>query len=636
MVTRYLNFKLFKSEAGYQVRFSQDGGLPIEAPFQVELREGRLAGVIAKIENDNCTRDDLRDLGSQMWTGLTADPVGPRVTEALRQTDCFFQIRLDLPPELEQLPWEALYDIDRAIFFAGYPGYCLIRDPLVEAEPVPAAEAPRQGLHLLAVVPEGSGLAIEQELNNLRRLVNLENLQISDLRGRVTPDTIREKLQLIRPDIFHFVGHGEFDSADNVRIRLNSEEGGQNEFWAQAEQFSMTFAQQTVRLAVFNCCYAGRTARTSLSGLGPLLLRGGVPAVVGMRYPIAEQTAQRFSVLFYNALLKGENRGRVDLALQHARYSFFVNATEDQWRSVITPVLYLARGHEKLFDIIQQAHEPISLKAPRHPEVLLPDILINQFKQGRCVPIVGSGILRPPTDRLTVAHSTMRSLTEHLSQKCQLGDTNLLEAAEQIGAEIAFQSVAEVYALENMRFSLIDTIHLWYEDAEPGAAHLALATWPVPAIFYTHFDGLLERAFQRQERTPTVVYTLSKTPDLRQGHPVLVLVRGTLTNDETIVLTEQDNEDLASAIDQLPPSVEQITTAVMGRSILFLGVNPRDLIIRKLARRLIRPRGSQGPVFFVCPKSLATDKAYWSTLNVTWLEAEPDAVIAKLTTLLTG
>jgi hypothetical protein len=637
--TRRLNFKIFKSETGYCARFWEDGGSSIEAPFQADLREGgRLSGVIAKIESDVCTRDDLRDLGVELWTGLNTEPVGRAVAEARRRPDSFFHICFELPPELEQVPWETVYDLERAIFLAAEPNYCVIRTPNIECEPIPTMKESGEELCLLAAVPEGSGLGIEQELNNLKRAVKLvRNLRVSDLRGRVTPDSIEESLQCIRPDIFHFVGHGQLNSSGDVTIRLNSVEGGQDEFWTTADQFSLPFARPTTRLAVFNCCYGGHAARTSLSGLGPLLLRRGVPAIVAMRYPISDQIARTFSELFYNTLLKGENGGRVDMAIQYARARLFANATADQWRSVVTPVLYLARGQEKLFNIVSPDPEPISPRVAPSFELALPDVLISQFRQQRCVPIVGPGIVAPPTHRLSMVHSTLRALTEHLSQQCEARDTDMLEAVGQAGfAELAFQSAAEVFVQEKMRFNLIDAIRLWYENAEPSPAHLALASWRVPALFYTHFDGLIESAFQRQERAPKIVYTLSNPPDLQQGGPILVLVRGTLTNDASIRLTEQDNEDLAAVIDRLPPTIEQVTTAVMGRSVLLLGVNPRDPIARKLARRLIRPRTNQGPAFFVCPTFTSADKAYWASLDVNWIKAEPDAVIAKLTALSAG
>jgi CHAT domain len=278
MDTRCLSFKLQKADTKYRVRLCVDNQPPLEGPFQVELGEGsRIAAVIARIENDTCTRDDLRDLGSELWTGLAADNLRRAVMAATTATDTLFQIRLELPPELEQVPWEVLYDMDGARFLAAEPGWCVIRDPPIDRLLAPALGARKQELRLLAVIPEGSGLRVEEELRNLKLAVKqVENLQISDLRGRVTPEKILERLSEIAPDVFHFVGHGELDSAGDFTIRLNSEDDGNSEFWAQAEQFTATLARHTIKLAVFNCCYGGHSTRNSLSGLGPLLLRRGI------------------------------------------------------------------------------------------------------------------------------------------------------------------------------------------------------------------------------------------------------------------------------------------------------------------------------------------------------------------------
>ena len=275
MQTVRLSFAVIKSDEGYRVRLTRDGAEPVEAAFQADVSEGtRLAGVVARIENDTCSDDDLRDLGSELWSGLTVDEVGQCVAEARDQANCYFQICLKLPLELEGLPWETLYDAEKNIFLATEPDYCVLRDPTDHNGPLPEGDARAGEIKLLAVIPEGSNLGVEQEFQNIKRSVRLvDNLQLLDLRGRVTPDSITQRLKEDRPDIFHFVGHGELDSSGSVRIRLNSEEGGQQEFWATRTQIPLMFPNQAVRLALFNCCYGGHSARSSLGGLGPLLLR---------------------------------------------------------------------------------------------------------------------------------------------------------------------------------------------------------------------------------------------------------------------------------------------------------------------------------------------------------------------------
>ncbi|MFC7626584.1 CHAT domain-containing protein [Paraburkholderia humisilvae] len=584
-----------------------------------------------------CTRDDLRDLGTELWAGLLSGGIKSEVDGVRIMPGRLVQICLCLPPELEQIPWEAVYDIDRAVFLAVQPGYCVLRTMPYEARAADlAAPAPRSGLKLLAVIPEGSGLNVEQELSGLKTAVKqVGNLSFEDLRGRVTPDAVMTKVDESSPDIFHFMGHGELDSDFNVSIRLNSDTGGQNEFLADAEQFAMMIARSELRLGVFNCCYGGRSPRSSLSGLGPLMLRQGVPAIAAMRYPIPDDAAVRFSKAFYGALLTGEHRGRVDFAMQRARYVLFNSATRDQWRTFITPVLYLAQGRESLFDIVPQA--PIPDQTQRAVEdVEVPRALLDAFRKRRCIPIVGCGLMRPPTDRFSPAQHTIRALTEHLAQKCQSCDDDLWKAAELAGlTELAFHSVAEVFVAENLRFALIDAIRDWYDNARPSPSHHALATWSVPAIFDTHFDGLLERAFEAAGRASKVIYSLAAPPvDLQSSQEVLVLVRGAPTNDDSLVLTEQENESLLVTMDRLSPSIEQLATAERGRCILLLGVNPRDPVVRKLARRLIRLHSNQGPAFFASSSFTAADRAYWKSLDVTWINAEPDALIDKLTKLM--
>jgi hypothetical protein len=531
-----------------------------------------------------------------------------------------------------------MYDLGRGTFLAAEPNICLVRhctppDWLSAGPPTPSAK-----ISLLAAIPEGSGLAVESELQSLRRAVRgVNNLEVTDLTGRVTPIRLQQRLTDKCPDILHFVGHGELDIDGCARIRLNSEDGGQEEFWADEGQIALVF-QRPVTFALFNCCYGGRSERSTLSGLGPLLMKKGVQSVVAMNYPIADEIARRFSEAFYTALLTGLNPGRVDSAIQQARNSLYINATTDRWRSFITPVLYLAKGHEKLFEFDAESTRGLVTERPSTAEslqdVILPDELKNQFKSKRCVPVIGTGIFGMPRDRREAIPSTLRALTEHLGNQCTQRDARLQELAEHPGyGEIAFQAVAEIFVTEKRRFNLIEVLRSWHENAKPSPAHLDIALWPVPAVFYTHFDGILEAAFQLQGRTPKIAFSLSDPPDLQLG-PVLLLVRGTLSNEASLVLTEQDHEQLASVIDRLSPAIEQLTTAVLGRSVVFIGVNPRDPIVRKLARRLVRPGGNQGPAFFVGSHFTAADTAYWRGLDVIWVEADPAATIKTLTDLL--
>ena len=635
MDTRCFNIKLSEDGNGFQVRFWEDGGQPLEYSFDAQVfGETRLAGVIRCVESGTCTADDLRDLGTELWVGLLGElphnPLGP----ALEQKSCFIQLRLQVPDTLEYIPWEAIYDMGRKRALGAEPRFCLIRDPDIEAGRAQDVAPDDVGLGLMVAIPEGAGLQVDRELEGLKRAVGgVPAVQVRPLRGRVTPHVVSSVLKNLEPEIFHFIGHGELDSLGKFVIRLNNDSDDlQGENWVPAERFAATFADRAVRLAFFNCCYGGRSARASLSGLGPLLLARGIPAIVAMRYPIADDVAMQFAEVFYNALFDARNEGRVDIALQWARHNLYINSKSDDLRGFLTPSLYVARGRERLFGIrpgakLARVVPPESLK--------LPEDLVKHFKKGLCVPVLGPGIAPSPAFRKGQSASTLLALIEHLAQRCQQSDTLLLEGLGKYHpAETAFQGVAQIYASEAGVYELTAAVCDWYQAALPDVAHMSVVRWPVPALFSLHFDGLLDSAYRRLAAGVRIVPRIAEIAEIRPEHRVVILVRGSVLTPDSLVLTQTDNENLGAAIDRLPPAIEQVTTITMGRCVLFLGVNPSDPIVRRLARRIVRPRTLQGPAFFVCRSPSAAEKAYWQELNITWIPASPEDVIDQLTALV--
>jgi hypothetical protein len=76
----------------------------------------------------------------------------------------------------------------------------------------------------------------------------------------------------------------------------------------------------------------------------------------------------------------------------------------------------------------------------------------------------------------------------------------------------------------------------------------------------------------------------------------------------------------------------------LGRSILFLGVSPRDALLRRLVDRLLPegPSRTQGPIFFVCPGHSKVDEAYWRRYGVEWIDESPDVVVRALRAQVKG
>src|SRR5262249_44719654 len=133
---------------------------------------------------------------------------------------------------------------------------------------------------------------------------------------------------------------------------LNDENTDNGDQWVNGEIFSTFFRGTVPRLVVLNCCYGGAEGSfRTLSGVGPFLLRAGVPAVVAMQYEIPDKVAIKFAENFYGELLDGRVPGRIDSALTAGRLALYQNQTKERPQSFVTPVLYLAAGHELILEL---------------------------------------------------------------------------------------------------------------------------------------------------------------------------------------------------------------------------------------------------------------------------------------------
>ncbi len=637
-----LLFTLSENDAGdFIVTLRIDDRAPVSAPFDFNLAaDSRIARVLDAIEYGNCREDNLQDVGSQLWTGLCSDVVFDAIFPFLECREGWFTVRLALPPALRRLPWEAMYDEKTIGFLASHNRWCIIREPEVSSPPPQPLESLDE-IGLLVVIPEGAGLMVDNEIANIKSAVAQLNrgLKFEALRGSVFPDRLNEELQSGSWDIVHFIGHGEISDADKVLIRLN-EEGRHTDKWLGTEEFASMFMGSGVKLCVMNCCHGGVASMDrTMDGLAPALIRADVDAVIAMRYAVSDDVAIRFSRSFYQKLLEGERAGQVDYAVQFARNSLYRNADLDNKRSFITPVFHVVHGREKQFDISRK-EEPeedgngngrINLK-------VVPEELLAAFRDGRCVPVIGAEIVSPPTERNSAVDvPSYRALIESLAVESEYPEMDKLAQAEQPGqlAQVFMAQVSEHFVSTHKRFKLIETIRAHCERHRPTDIHLGIASWPVPGLFYTHFDGLMEAAFTSLGYTPTVAHDLEGEYAIDER--LLVLVRGSISNFRTLVLTEHDHEKLVDVLSRMNHSIRSLTTEHLGRSLLFLGVHPRDPAVRRLARQLIEsgPTGMQGRPYFVSAHYNKVDQNYWGAFDVQWIQAEP-AEFARAVTAQVG
>lgn len=148
--------------------------------------------------------------------------------------------------------------------------------------------------------------------------------------------------------------------------------------WVPAQSFSSTLHSTPVQLAVLLACETARLGgRYVFNGLAPRLILTGIPAVIGMQYPVLDSFANDFANHFYAALRK---KNDLLAALRTARQQ----SMDGAWYS---PVLYLRYRKE----------EPVrSVYRTRHIDTAAPAEV-----QAGAIFLVRLWIRRPETQPLT-------------------------------------------------------------------------------------------------------------------------------------------------------------------------------------------------------------------------------------------
>jgi CHAT domain/SIR2-like domain/TIR domain len=630
-----LKFRLSTSDtaaSGYSSVFTAQAKEPASVPFACDpWRETQTREALERIEDGTCQRDDLAYVGAQLWSGMVhseAETIFDQVRSSSRSE--FFHIRLKLPRRLEELPWEALYE-STVSFFSSSERFSVIRG-VPEDLPAPPPWTPQdRPVGLLLVMPQGSGLDLASEKSRIQQRADVQGpaVTVEVLEGQVTGDLLRERLRERRWDVVHFAGHAKTSDRGEVLVRLNSAGGPDPEHWMEAEVFSTLFNASGVRLVVMNCCRAASVyGNRGVSGLGPFLLRKGVPAVIAMRYNLPDPTALRFADEFYRVFFGGSEPGRVDQALEKARLVIYQSQTDKTVRDFVTPVLHLAEGHERVLVLDKPSSrivKPDPVPRPDVPSRQIPEELVASLREGKCLPILGPGLLSVGAVRDETPALGFRDLALQLAQESSYHCGKLFDLASGLGPwidSLLFQWVCQHFrSQKKIRLKLFGTIQQSFCLQKPTPLFRAMAAWNTPGFICTYFDGLLQQALQETQRTVQVINSLSSKVAPEPGATLLIHLRGHWSDPTSLVLTEEQHNDLLDCLVEVPTCLAKLMRGITGRSPLFLGLDPRDPLVRRLAAKLIpeQYRFTVGPVYFACESPSDDDNAYWSEFETVWL-----------------
>jgi hypothetical protein len=237
-------------------------------------------------------------------------------------------------------PWELAYDPARRTFLSHGPA-TIVRNVFsaVPAEPPRVRRGPLRIL-FAAARPEGTApLAARREEEALRAafapLLSRGAASLEVL-PKATPEALHAKLRTGAFDVFHFVGHGEYDEETRSGALLLEDGRGRGRV-LPAEALARLTAGRGLLFVFLNACETGRGGRRDfLRGVAPALAHAGLAAVAANQYRVFDDAAARFAAGLYGALADGIP---VAAALREAR-SALAGALGEDGLDWAVPVLY--------------------------------------------------------------------------------------------------------------------------------------------------------------------------------------------------------------------------------------------------------------------------------------------------------
>lgn len=342
-----LEIRLHKREAkGYPVELTLNGGQQFQGGY---LTPDQLPWVPSASPKQN---------GERLFNWLFTDRQLREQWGQIRGQHAKRRIRLRITadaPELHAIPWELLRDPapSRTPQTLAAEAETPFSRYIAGEWPTPAPVAARP-LKLLAAIANPDNLDayglnelnVEQERASLQTaLVDLDpdQLDVTFLPPPVTLPALAEALNS-GPHLLHIVAHGAFSHKQGSASLYLADAANEVSLIKDHELAEMLQRQGRLPHLIFlaSCYGAARSPADAFRGLGPTLVRAGLPAVLAMQEAVPVETARTFSRIFYRRLL---GHGQVDLASNEARATLL---TADLPGSSI-PVLFSRLPENQLF-----------------------------------------------------------------------------------------------------------------------------------------------------------------------------------------------------------------------------------------------------------------------------------------------
>ncbi len=506
-----------------RIRPLQDEGYPVEITLNGEqdFSPGMLdASVGSWVPSGDLTAD-----GQWLFNTLLADPTLRKAWDVAHGQAPRRRLRLRIDPaaaKLHALPWELMQEGD--VLLSAQADTPFSRHlPVALPWSGPVEERP---IRVLVVLSNPDDLeerdlakvdvVLEREtLTAALAGLGPEELRVEFLEPPATLERLEAALRGSGPaasgsHVLHYVGHGHFTPARNQAfLYLQDEEGSTDLVPDDALIGMLARSPARPRLVFLAACQsATRSTADAFAGLGPKLVRVGVPAVVAMQEAMLVETARKFSAAFYPRLLA---HGLVDQAVNEARSTLLTAGRPD----AAVPVLFMRLKSGQLWGAEADARgEVLGIGKPR----AFWTTLVRQIERGRCTPIVGPRVhggalptLSEIAQRWADLHgypftncSEMACVAQYMSTnqgedfaRYELLDTLKAELMARLPEEMRLDDGAETLT------GLIQAIGWRNLVADnPNEVHRVLADLELPLYLTTNIDSFIIEALKARGWQP--------------------------------------------------------------------------------------------------------------------------------------
>ncbi len=295
---------------------------------------------------------DAKEIGEQLYERVFQGNIKHRYDEAYetaRRSQRRLRLRIHLPDELENLPFELLYDKRHDLFIGANEFTTLVRGSMGKTVELASAKFP---LRLLIVAAQPSGVAtinVDHEIDIITRglsgLVGLGIWQVEVLRGQNTLQQLRDRNDRRQFHVLHYIGHGVIEN--ELRALVLENEWGEIQLAETSTVSAVLVGYTNLRLVILSSCYGGQGVEgTPYASLAHHLLRTEIPAVVSMQRRIADDSAIRFTGELYRELSEGNP---VDECVNSARMTLLLSGTTNSALDWFNPQVYLRSASGQLF-----------------------------------------------------------------------------------------------------------------------------------------------------------------------------------------------------------------------------------------------------------------------------------------------